>query len=79
MFYCEPCAKERNWPESGFRSAGACEICDRTELCYSVKASLLPIPGLQAEPDEHQDALKRIRNWAEGLEPEGDSCDHCGN
>ena len=62
MYYCEPCAKERDWPESGARSVGPCEICERMELCYDVKAHLLPIPGLKTEPDKHQDALRRIRD-----------------
>lgn len=62
MFYCTPCAKDKGWPNQGSRSAGPCEICGRMELCHNVKAHLLPIPGLKMESDEHQEALKRIRD-----------------
>jgi hypothetical protein len=45
MFFCEKCRKERNWPESLFKSFGSCEVCGNSaQPCHDVKSSLLPLP-----------------------------------
>lgn len=67
MFYCPGCGAERGWPQTLHISYGKCEICRKIVDCYECAASLLPTPTLDAEPDEHQEALKRLRNWARGL------------
>lgn len=55
MFYCNPCAKPRGWPESEFmRSYGPCEICGKTALCNDVPSRFLPIP-----PKEVRDATEQ--------------------
>lgn len=41
MFYCDSCAKKRNWPESWFRSKGPCEVCGKTAVCYEVSSAIL--------------------------------------
>lgn len=44
MFFCEPCRKLRDWPESMSRSGGRCEICENSAVCYDVPSKFLPIP-----------------------------------
>lgn len=47
MFYCDPCAKKNNWPDSIGKSVGPCEICGKTAECNDRPSSTLP----SAEPD----------------------------
>jgi hypothetical protein len=42
MFYCDPCARLRRWPESWHRSQGRCETCGQTAVCNDVPFSELP-------------------------------------
>jgi hypothetical protein len=42
MFYCDPCAKKKKWPESVAKSKGPCEVCGRDAYCNDVPASKLP-------------------------------------
>jgi hypothetical protein len=44
MFYCEPCAEERNWPDSMMKSYGRCEICGEVRVCNDRASSTLPLP-----------------------------------
>lgn len=44
MFFCDPCAEERNWPKSICWSYGPCEICKTMTACNDVKSSRLPLP-----------------------------------
>lgn len=37
MFYCDDCAKEKNYPESIGKSYGRCEICGKSEICNDMK------------------------------------------
>ncbi len=43
MFFCETCRKDREWPESMFKSVGPCEVCGKKSECNEVKSSLLPV------------------------------------
>lgn len=51
MFFCDPCAKKRNWPQSISKSHGVCEICDITARCNDVPSSALPRPAKVIEPE----------------------------
>ena len=42
MFYCNDCAKEKNYPISGFKSHGRCEICKEIRQCNDVLSKNLP-------------------------------------
>lgn len=44
MFFCEPCRKKKDWPESMGRSAGRCEVCKVHSVCHDVPSKLLPKP-----------------------------------
>jgi hypothetical protein len=44
MFYCEPCRKKNDWPESWSKSQGACEMCNKLARCNDVPSSALPMP-----------------------------------
>lgn len=43
MFYCDNCAKQKNWPESLFKSVGRCEICKSQSVCNDIHTTKLPI------------------------------------
>ena len=43
MFYCDDCAKKRNYPISHFKSRGNCEVCGKTCKCNDVPSENLPI------------------------------------
>ena len=45
MFYCNKCAKKRNWQETAFKSKGRCEICKQVAICNERKSSELPYSG----------------------------------
>lgn len=49
MFYCPPCQKKNQWPESMARSRGRCEACGRTADCYDTPSKYLPVPSDQSE------------------------------
>jgi len=42
MFYCEPCEKKYNWPNSFMKSRGKCEMCDNVGVCNDVPSKYLP-------------------------------------
>ena len=42
MFYCNECMKEKNWPETIFKSQGRCEICGKVAICNDRPSNLLP-------------------------------------
>jgi hypothetical protein len=46
MFYCDPCAEQRDWPIDGdaYKSMGRCEICERPTACNDRQSRLLAIP-----------------------------------
>ena len=44
MFYCDPCAREREWPVSMARSLGRCELCKQKRVCNDVHTSKIPLP-----------------------------------
>lgn len=58
MFYCNACAEQRGWPQTGFTSYGLCEICEKTCECNDRPSRLLPPPKTpfvkltQPEPKE---------------------------
>lgn len=63
MFYCDGCAREREWPVSLSRSLGLCELCGRKRVCNDVHSSKLP--KKKEEPKEevtHLDKLKHELN-----------------
>lgn len=60
MFYCDPCAKEYNYPETIMRSYGQCEICDKMAVCNSRAAALLPKPKRPKVQDVVTEQAKRI-------------------
>jgi len=43
MFYCDPCKRKNNWPESINGSKGQCEVCKKLTVCHHVPSSQLPI------------------------------------
>lgn len=44
MFFCESCATRNDWPQSIFKSYGACEICDTVTECNDDPSRYLPTP-----------------------------------
>ena len=57
MFYCEPCRKERNWPDSIGKSYGRCEVCGETRSCNDRAASTLPLPAVAKVVEESLDDI----------------------
>lgn len=47
MFYCDPCARTKDWPITMFKSRGGCEICGKIAVCNETKSSELPLPPRQ--------------------------------
>jgi hypothetical protein len=45
MFYCDPCRRKRQWPESLARSRGSCEVCGQAAVCYDMPSPRLSAPG----------------------------------
>lgn len=41
MFFCKPCGEQRQWPESGSKSYGRCEVCEKEAVCNDVPAGVL--------------------------------------
>lgn len=52
MFYCNSCANKNDWPETGFKSRGRCEVCGRTADCNDMPSSRLPMPAEDEETTE---------------------------
>lgn len=50
MFYCDPCAKKNDWPETLFRSRGPCEVCGKVASCNDLPSKSLPV-ALRTPPD----------------------------
>jgi hypothetical protein len=51
MFYCDPCAKPRDWPLTGGMSYGPCEVCGTVAQCNDVPSGALPLPpGVEPIP-----------------------------
>jgi hypothetical protein len=58
VFFCDPCAKRKDWPESMFKSVGPCEVCGNTRMCNEVHSGALPPPVERPErhrPLRHED------------------------
>ena len=51
MFYCDPCAEARNWPQSFYGSWGNCEICGTRGICNDIPSGELP-EAEEGEEDE---------------------------
>ena len=66
MFYCDPCATEKKWPESIARSYGRCEICGNVRACNDRASSTLPLPP-QPPKETFDDVLARITKRLEKL------------
>lgn len=49
MFYCNQCAKEKEWPYSICKSYGKCEICGDSCKCNDMPSSILPEPKPKKE------------------------------
>jgi hypothetical protein len=45
MLYCDECANKRDWPITGFKSHGQCEICNKVKPCNDRPSKDLPIPS----------------------------------
>ena len=77
MYYCDECASEKDWPITHARSLGTCELCKKRANCNDRISSLLPIPSIEAEPNEHQEALKRLQGWVKRVRTTQDDFDEC--
>lgn len=44
MFFCGPCQRKYDWPESMCKSAGRCEVCKVYSVCNEVPSKFLPVP-----------------------------------
>lgn len=42
MFYCNQCAKDKNWPVTIFKSLGKCEICKSIKEYNDKQSKFLP-------------------------------------
>ena len=62
MFYCNDCAKEKNYPISGFKSHGKCEICKEVHQCNDVPSKDLPISEKDKCPHKKTVALNEEGN-----------------
>ena len=51
MLYCDSCRKAADWPISGAKSVGPCEVCGKTRECYDVPSRLLPSVELKPKPE----------------------------
>lgn len=71
MFYCDPCATERSYPETMFKSHGRCEVCGALTVCNERPSSMLPKPcnwsglGRCKRPLGHEGAHQIVMNDAE--------------
>jgi hypothetical protein len=74
MFYCEPCAKERDWPSDMWlpRSRGACEICKKIAACFDVSSRNLPVP--KREPAVAKDPSCTCRTSGPDIEGPDEAC-----
>lgn len=52
MFYCDPCARSKGWPEGFMKSHGPCEVCGKTRLCSDVPSKFLPLPKEKSNADK---------------------------
>lgn len=50
MFVCSSCCQANGWPETYFRSRGACEECGRQADCSSIPSALLPRTIITIQP-----------------------------
>lgn len=67
MFFCEPCRKENQWPESIAMSHGECEICGNVADCNDVPSSVLTRwPAIEQFLADPWEAQSRIRRFAAG-------------
>ena len=44
MFFCDRCAKRRDWPTSFMKSEGPCEVCGKIRICNDIPSRHLPLP-----------------------------------
>jgi len=69
MFYCNECAKKKNWPVTMFKSAGTCEICGDTKECSEMPSSKLPRPRAKTAEEVRNIFLTHIKDlvryWSE--------------
>jgi len=49
MFYCDKCAVLKDWPKTGFKSAGVCEVCGKVSVCNSMKSKIFPKKTKEAQ------------------------------
>lgn len=67
MFYCDPCARRRLWPETLTRSYGACEECGNRAACNELPSGmLLAMTGQAAEEERAYRAIMRKMNEKDG-------------
>jgi DNA-directed RNA polymerase subunit RPC12/RpoP len=79
MFYCDPCAEEKGWPESFHKTHGTCEVCGKTAVCNDVHHDHLSV-------DEAVSFKKKANvggHWYPGCEDDDNfftsDCEHgCG-
>lgn len=50
MFFCVKCERKNKWPNSLFKSYGACEICGSVGECNDVPSKYLPNPPKNPAP-----------------------------
>jgi hypothetical protein len=41
MFYCDYCAKDRNWPITAFKWRSVCEKCGYLAVCSDIPSTVL--------------------------------------
>lgn len=58
MFYCNPCAEKRGWPQVMARSRGKCEECGKIEICNDHPSKDLPVAQFDMDSIEPGDHLK---------------------
>jgi hypothetical protein len=72
MFYCDPCAVRRGWPQTIFRSDGHCECCGHARECSDLPSKYLPLPPREVRegqlftyvnyPDGHLRIIRLVRS-----------------
>lgn len=60
MFYCNRCAELNDWPETGFKSRGKCEICGHVRDCNDLPSSALPMPLDDEDRKRHAEQRRKI-------------------
>ena len=79
MFFCDDCARRHGWPESMFRSRGACESCGVTAVCNEVASALLPVSDARPPQAAEHPAITHEERHERAAEFEADDPDLCAS